>query len=62
MHVAAVERYARLQWDHLLIPMCHRGSAQQFDMRYGNVAVKNSEEKLTQPERRIFLRYERKKI
>lgn len=54
MHVAAVERYARLQWDHLLIPMCCRGSALQFDMRYGNVAVKSSKEKLIQLEKRTF--------
>lgn len=43
--VAAAERYARLQWDHLLIPMCHRRTARQFDMSYGNVAVKSCEGK-----------------
>lgn len=46
LHVAAAERYARLQWHHSLIPMCHRGSAQQFVMSYGNVAVKSSEWKI----------------
>lgn len=61
MDVAAVETYARLQWDHLLIPMCHRRSAQQFDVSNGNVVVKSSEEKLIQLEKMIFLRYERQK-
>lgn len=60
--VAAAARYARLQWDHLLVPMCHRGSAQQFDMRYGNVAVKSSEKKTYTAWKEDFLRCERQKM
>lgn len=61
LHVAAAERYARLQWAHSLIPMCHRGSAQQFDVSSGNVAVKSSEGKTYTAWKEDFLRCERQK-
>lgn len=45
LHVAAAARHARLQWDHSLMPMCHRGTTQQPDTSYGIVAVRISKDK-----------------